>query len=78
MEKWDELTKTEFAEFVMNMRKAAGLSREDFAEKVGLTPTTIKRYEDPSKKSMPADVYAFQIKIREVCLPIIRAKRGVK
>lgn len=78
MRYWVEVDKPEFAEFLMNMRLAAGLTHEELGEKVGLAAATLKRYEDPRKKSMPPDLFLFEMKIREICLPIIRAKRGVQ
>lgn len=77
MSEWNEISKEEFAEFVMNMRVAAGLSQQEFAEKMGVSEGSIRHYEDPTKKRMPKDVYVFEVKVREICLPIIRAKRGI-
>lgn len=66
----------EFAEFVMNMRQAAGWSRTDFAHHLCLSAATAEAYERGEK--MPVDHEKFENYLRSEVKKAIEKKRNVR
>jgi transcriptional regulator with XRE-family HTH domain len=66
--------KVHWGEFVKNMRMAAGLSKAKFAEKLGVSPNSIKQYE--KAQAFPRHAEDLELKIREVVKLEIQRKRS--
>jgi ribosome-binding protein aMBF1 (putative translation factor) len=64
----------EFAEFVVNMRTAAGMTVTDLAHHLCLSVTTLELYE--SSEKMPLDPAKFEFYLREIVKQEIRKQRG--
>lgn len=66
----------EFAEFIMNMREAAGWSRDDFAHHLCLSVSTVEAYERGEK--MPAEQMKFEKHLRVEVKRSIQQKRNTR
>lgn len=75
-EQRDEEMKKNWGEFVKNMRMAAGLTRVKFAELIGISPNSIKQYENAN--SFPRNPEELEIRIRAIVKNEIHSKRGSK
>lgn len=65
--------KVAWGEFVKNYRMAAGLSKTKFAEKLGVSPNSIKQYE--KAQAFPRHAEDLELKIRELVKQEIKRKR---
>jgi DNA-binding transcriptional regulator YiaG len=63
----------EFAEFILNMRTAAELTREDLAHHLCLSITTVEAYERGEKQ--PDNPEKFELYLRDIVKQKIRSKR---
>lgn len=63
----------EFGEFIHYMRKAAGLSQGELAEKLSFNVTTVWKYEKGIR--IPEDIYAFEQLLRQIVKEEIYEKR---
>ncbi|MNI66037.1 helix-turn-helix protein [compost metagenome] len=66
----------EFAEFIMNMREAAGWSRDDFAHHLCLSISTVEAYERGEK--MPEEPTVFEKHLRAEVKRTIQHKRNIR
>lgn len=63
----------EFSDFVKYMRRAAGLSTKQLANKLGYSKSTICNYESGYK--IPKDTTEFEFRLREIVKEEIKRKR---
>lgn len=68
--------KEEFAEFILNMRSAADLTREDVAHHLCLSLTTLDSFERAER--MPKDPAVFEKHLREFVKQAIQSKREIE
>lgn len=66
--------KLNWGEFVKNMRSAAGLSKVKFADKLGISPNSIKQYE--KGLAFPRHAEELELRIRDVVKQEIQRKRS--
>ncbi|MBP3038080.1 helix-turn-helix transcriptional regulator [Bacillaceae bacterium Marseille-Q3522] len=69
----EELTNSDFAEFVRNMRKAAKMTQAELGEAIEITPATICRWE--KRMNMPSDIDFSVAIIRDAVKRKIREQR---
>lgn len=67
------LAEWEYAEFILNMRAATGLTSEELANRLKVSVVSLKGFE--RGETLPSDPDKFLCQLREVVKENIRAKR---
>lgn len=77
MDRCSQITREDFAEFLVNVRESLGMTRKAFGEMVGFPDKSLKTWEEIQRKE-PRDMYEKFLHIRECVKNEHRRRRKAK